>query len=108
MPSRKRAKGKARKAAKAKKEADEGKEERKCEIETPSLEIQARMAQLSIGIGNNEGGSSCTHRSVSLALDRRIEEFINEYITVKNQLIRMGRTPGKSVNEAKALSIHFF
>ena len=101
MPSRKKAKGKARKAAKAKKEAEEEEaEERKHEIETPSLELQARMAQLSIR--NNEGGSSCTHRSVSL--DRRTEEFIKEYLTVKNQLIRMGRTPGKSLNEANDIT----
>ena len=103
MPSRKKAQGKARKAAKAKKEAEaEEAEERKYEIETPSLELQARMAQLSIGIGNNEGGSSCTHRSVSL--DQRTEEFINEFIAVKNQLIRMGRTPGKSLNEANNIT----
>jgi hypothetical protein len=81
MPSRKKAKGKARKAAKAKKET--GKEAEGREDEMSTIQVQERMVQLSIG---NNPGIKCTH-GVSELLDRRTNGLLLEFLEVFRKVV---------------------
>lgn len=98
MPSRKKAQGKARKAAKAKKEAEEG-EVREDEM-LSSIQVQEGMGQQSIG--NNPSSVKCTHGS-SVSLDRRTNGLLRDFLEVFQIVTSVAIANKGTVNIGKAL-----
>ncbi len=84
MPSRMKAKGKARKVAKAKKEAEGGREDEMSSLQAGMEELWAMK---------NPGNNDCTHGSAPL--DQSAEKFLRDFCTVYQRGLRSSSNSGK-------------